>query len=220
MKKTKPSGLPGLLLLILLITAVILVFGCRTSSNTTSSSTFDSTSIIELKTKLRESDSVANYYANKIREMEAGVVFNDNPPCNDSLLEEIINEVQTNLYLSEMAKDSLTDKLNKLSRAQPNVIDIGADGSMKIRGAISKFNISLKEKSDSISMLRLKIKEIDSLNKKKTIVAATSDESAKKKRKFLTGLWWLWLCTGIVLGCVIWHNLTPVKSLFTKKIKS
>jgi cell division protein FtsB len=132
----------------------IFTLSCNSSKKTTSVSKVDSSYVSELESTIKELERENSQIKKHIKELESGIAFYEQAPCNDTLLQTIIEAIQSDLYISEMKKDSLVRALNRLSSAPRNEVIVSSSGEVQVRGAIRALNLKLREQTDSLVFLR------------------------------------------------------------------
>jgi cell division protein FtsB len=193
----------------------IFTLSCNSSKKTTSVSKVDSSYVSELESTIKELERENSQIKKHIKELESGIA------CNDTLLQTIIEAIQSDLYISEMKKDSLVRALNRLSSAPRNEVIVSSSGEVQVRGAIRALNLKLREQTDSLVFFKERYREADSLL---TVAASKKTETqvvtAKETKMSLFGrLWWLLILAGAVGGVIIYRKLA-VLSIFKNNQKS
>lgn len=196
--------------IVVFIVAIIVLSGCGGSKKITTTKQSDSTYIKSLETKVKSSDSLVTVTLKRLKSMETGIEFAEQVPCDDSLLIEVIETLDNDVYIERTKKDSLIKILEKLRKTAgvPGAVYVYPNGSIEAKGYIRAISLKLVDQVDSMSNMRLHI--IDLQQQLKESLRVKTETTVKKSSKWQVakGLWYAWIILGIVIGVAGKYLLT------------
>jgi len=209
-------------LVFLLTLSSILIFSCSSSKKiNTSSEKTTATSIIDVDSLVtKKVDSTSRHYEEKIKTLDNIIEFGEN--CNDDVLAEVIDSLQSQLFDSAVNLDALRRAIYLLQSEklkQPGKIVYRPDGSFEATG-LKYANMKLFESQKQIDDLKMMVEEMTNLKIKaeEELKVEKANKQVDKKTKFFTQ-WWLWIIIAVVFFVIGFRVCWKYKDGIKKELK-